>query len=68
MHGRNMREKSIMDKLNYKTQSHERVCKESKLGKHNCVLNIFVERLIVRYHPSNTEEIDFSALTCDDAS
>ena len=63
-----MRQKSIMDNLNYKTQSHERVCKGNKLGKYNCVLNIFVERLIVRYHPSNTEEIDFSALTCVDAS
>ena len=60
-----MREISIMNNLNCKTQAHVRVCEEEKLEK-TAYWNIFIERLTVRYYPRNSGEMDFNVLTCDD--
>ena len=57
-----------MDNFNCKTQAHVRVYEENNLEINNFLLKIFLERLTIRNYLRNTEEVDFSVFTCDDAS
>ena len=39
-----------------------------KMQQKGLPIKTIVERSIIRYYPRNTGEVDFSVLTCDDAS
>ena len=64
-----MRETSIMDNLNCKTQAHARVCEEKLEEKKRLPIeNVFFERWSVRCNPRRQEETNFTGLTSEDTS